>query len=492
VPTHASARILTEILRGELRFDGLVLSEGGGLETLVYEGIARDRKQAGQLALRAGVDVGISYESGYMLDLVASVREGVVPEALVDRAVRRILRQKIRLGLFERSQADLGHAERTVRNPDHQRLALEAAREGIVLLKNAGGLLPLDRTRIRSIAVIGPNADDARNQLGDYTASTVLQEVVTVLEGVRRAAPASAIAYVRGCDVTGGGVNEIERAAQAARRADVAIVVVGENEWRARRGDERTGTSGEGFDAATLELTGLQDDLVRAVTASGTPTVVVLVNGRPLAVRWIAENVPAIVEAWVPGERGGEAVAEVLFGDTNPSGRLPVTVPRHVGQLPVVYSQPRSKVYWLKEGWGIRYVDLDPAPLFPFGHGLSYTRFDYSDLRLSAEEIDPGQTLDVRVDVRNGGSRAGMETVQLYLRDVVSSVSTPALQLRGFRKLALDPGASATVTFTLTPADLSLYDQGLKRVVEPGDFEVMIGASSADTRLSGRFAVRTP
>jgi beta-glucosidase len=492
VPVHASARILTDILRGELRFEGLVLSEGGGLQTLVYEGIARDRKHAGQLALRAGVDVGISYEPGYMLDLVASVREGVVPEALVDRAVRRILRQKFRLGLFERSQADPGHAQRTVRSPDHQRLALEAAREGIVLLKNAGGLLPLDRTRVRSIAVIGPNADDARNQLGDYTASTVLQTVVTVLEGVRRAAPAAAIAHVRGCDVTGGDGSGIERAAEAARRSDVAIVVVGENEWHARRGEERTGTSGEGFDSATLELTGRQEDLVRAVVASGVPTVVVLVNGRPLAIPWIAENVPAIVEAWIPGERGGEAVAEVLFGDTNPSGRLPVTVPRHVGQLPVVYSQPRSKAWWLKEGWGIRYVDLDPAPLFPFGHGLSYTRFDYSDLLLSAAEIDPEESLDVRVDVRNAGRRAGKETVQLYLRDVVSSVSTPVLQLHGFRKVALEPGARATVSFTLTPDDLSLYDQEMKRVVEPGEFEVTIGASAADIRLARRFAVRGP
>jgi len=492
VPTHASARILTDILRGELRFDGLVLSEGGGISTLVYEGVARDQKQAGQLALRAGVDVGISYEPGYMLDLLASVREGLVPEALVDRAVRRILRQKIRLGLFERSQADLEHALSTVHNPDHRRLTLEAAREGIVLLKNDGGLLPLDRTRLRSIAVIGPNADDAKNQLGDYTANTVLQEVVTILEGVRRAAPLATVTHVRGCDVTPGGRDEIEKAAQAAAQADVAIVVVGENEWQARRGEERIGTSGEGFDAATLELTGRQEELVRAVVVAGKPTVVVLVNGRPLAIRWIAEHVPAIVEAWIPGERGGEAVAEVLFGDANPSGRLPITVPRHAGQLPVVYSQPPSKAYWLKEGWGVRYVDLDPAPLFPFGHGLSYTTFDYRNLRLGAPEIDPHGRQEVRVDVRNTGARPGSETVQLYLRDVVSSVTTPVLQLRGFRKVALDPGASATVAFTLTPSDLSLWNARLERVVEPGEFQVMVGASSADIRLRESFTIRPP
>jgi beta-glucosidase len=489
VPTHASAWILTDILRGELRFEGLVLSEGGGLSTLVYEGVARDAKQAGQLALRAGVDVGISYESGYMLDLLASVREGAVPEALVDRAVRRILRQKLRLGLFERRQADVDRALETVHNAEHRQLALEAAREGIVLLKNEGSLLPLDRKSIRSIVVIGPNADDPKNQLGDYTARTVLQDVVTVLEGVRAAVPGARVTHVRGCDVTPSPLDEITKAKQAASEADVAIVVVGENEWQARRGEERVGTSGEGFDAATLELTGRQEDLVRAVVAAGKPTVVVLINGRPLATRWIAANVPAIVEAWVPGERGGEAVAEVLFGDTNPSGRLPVTVPRHAGQLPVVYSQPRSKAYWLKEGWGVRYVDLDPTPLFSFGHGLSYTTFEYSNLRLGATEIRPDGALDVSVDVRNSGARRGAETVQLYVKDVVSSVTTPVLQLRGFRKVALAPGEKTTVTLTLTPRDLSLYDQRLRRVVEPGEFEVLVGASSADIRLRGNFAV---
>src|SRR5262249_6168934 len=233
----------------------------------------------------------------------------------------------------------------------------------------------------------------------------------TVLEGVRRSAPESRITHVRGCDVTGRDAGEIEKAVAAARQTDAAIVVVGENEWQARRGDERLGTSGEGFDSATLELMGLQEDLVRAVVATGTPTVVVLVNGRPLATRWIAEHVPAVVEAWVPGERGGEAVAEVLFGDVNPSGKLPVTIPRHAGQLPVAYNQPRSKAHWLEKGWGVRYVDLDPRPLYPFGHGLSYTTFDYARLRLSAQQIAPDSSIDVALDVRNTGGRRGMETV---------------------------------------------------------------------------------
>jgi beta-glucosidase len=490
VPAHGSEFLLTDVLRGELRFEGLVLGEGRGLETLIHEGVARDQKEAGQQALRAGLDVGINYEAAYMLELLASVREGAVPEALVDRAVRRVLRQKVRLGLFERHQADLEHALATVHSAEHQRLALEAARESLVLLKNEGGLLPLDRTRLRTVAVIGPNADDEKNLLGDYTAKTVLQDVVTVLEGIRAKAPGARVTHVRGCDVTPTPLDEIAKARRAASEADVAIVVVGENEWQAVRGEERVGTSGEGYDAATLELTGRQEELVQAVVAAGKPTVVVLVNGRPLATRWIAANVPAVVEAWVPGEKGGLAVAEVLFGEVSPSGRLPVTVPRHVGQLPVAYDQPRSKEWWLKNGWGKSYVDLDPTPLYPFGHGLTYTTFEYANLRTSAREIRPGGTLDVSVDVRNTGGRAGRETVQLYVKDVVSSVTTPVLQLRGFRKVALQPGEKATVTLTLTPRDLALYDRQMKRVVEPGEFKVMVGASSSDIRLTGSFFVR--
>jgi beta-glucosidase len=275
-----------------------------------------------------------------------------------------------------------------------------------------------------------------------------------------------------------------------AAASDVAIVVLGENEWQARRDGERVGTSGEAFDAATLELTGLQQGLVRAVVASGTPTVVVLINGRALATRWIAEHVPVILEAWIPGERGGQAIAEVLFGDVEPSGRLPVTIPRHVGQLPVYYDQPRSKRYWIEEGWGRPYVDLNPSPLFAFGHGLSFTRFEYERLELGATEIGPGEGLDVDVTLRNVGGRAGSEVVQLYVRDVVSSVSRPVMQLRGFEKVRLSPGEATTVRLRLEPAHLALLDRQMQRLVEPGEFEVLVGASSADIRLSAGFRVR--
>lgn len=487
VPVHASEWILTDILRKEFGFKGLVLSEGGGIGTLVYEGLAATQKEAGQLAVKAGVDVGISYESGYMLDMIASVKEGKVPMSLIDRAVRRILEQKFRLGLFEGPGVDPVKAERTVHNQAHQDLALEAARKAIVLLKNEKSLLPL-RKDIGSIAVIGPNADDPRNQLGDYVSTTVLQDVTTVLEGIRAAvSPATKVAYVKGCDVIGTDVDEIDKAKEAAAGAEVAVVVVGENEWQAAGGK---GTDGEGYDAATLELTGLQNDLVRAVIGTGTPTVVVLINGRPLAVREIAGRVPAVVEAWIPGEKGGQAVAEVLFGAVNPSGKLPVTFPRHAGQLPAYYDAKKSKEYWIKEGWGHPYADMEPTPLYPFGHGLSYTTFAYGKLGLSAAEVGPKDPVEVRVDVRNSGERYGEEIVQLYVRDVVSSVATPVMALKGFARVGLEPGAARTVTFTLTSEHLALLDRNMARVVEPGEFKVLVGSSSADIRAEGSFVMR--
>jgi len=486
VPAHASRKWLTRVLRNELRFRGLVLSEGGGIGTLVYTGLARNQKEAGQLALRAGVDVGISYESGYMLDLAESIREGRVPMALLDRAVARVLRQKFRLGLFERPYVDVERAVRGVPREAHRRLALEAARESIVLLKNEGGLLPLDKS-LRSVAVIGPNADDAFNLCGDYRSRVVLQDIVTILEGIRAIVSSDTrVTYVKGCNILGEELNEIEQAAEAARAADVAIVVVGEAEWRSPEA-----TSGEGWDLASLDLTGLQQDLIQAVHATGTPTVVVLVNGRPLSIRWTAEHVPAIVEAWLPGEMGGKAVAEVLFGEVNPSGKLPLTVPRHSGQLPVYYNHMPSKAYWLAEHWVGRapYADLPAAPLWNFGHGLSYTEFAYSGLEIRPQQIHAGGDVTVRFTVKNTGRRAGAEVAQLYLRDVASSVVRPVKELRRFRKIRLKPGEERTVAFTLHPDDLEFLDEHLEPVIEPGTFRVMVGASSSDIRLQGEFEV---
>ncbi len=485
MPTHGSEKLLTQILRHELDFRGLVLSEGFGFETLLYESIVATQQEAGALALEAGLDVNITYEDAYLGPLIDAVRQGRVPMAWIDRAVRRVLESKFRLGLFERPTVDPDRAVQVVHCREHQDLALQVAREGIVLLKNEQDLLPLS-DKLASIAVIGPNADDGVNQLGDYTTGRVLQPITTVLAGIRtRVAPETLVTVARGCEVLGEDRSGFDEAIAAAKQADVAIVVVGEKQGNFFVGDW-TATDGERFDVASLDLTGVQEELIRAVHETGTPTVVVLINGRPLSIHWTAEHVPAIVEAWFPGERGGEAVAEVLFGDVNPSGRLPITIPHHVGQLPAYYNCKPSKAYWVAQSG---YVDMPSTPLYEFGFGISYTRFEYGNLQIDPPEIAPSGTVRVSLDVTNVGRRQGREVVQLYIRDVLSSVVTPVKQLRGFEKVALQPGETQTVSLVLSPEDLCLLDREMHWVVEPGAFEVMVGASSADIRLRGEFRV---
>ena len=487
IVTHGSERILTTILREELGFKGLVFTEGMGVATLQYEGVALTQKEAGRLALIAGVDVEQSWEHAYMNPLKENVKEGKVSMETIDRSVRRILRLKFLLGLFENPYVNVNRAVRISHCEEHQELALQAAREGIVLLKNENNLLPLDKN-LKSIAVIGPNADHDLNLLGDYIAKPVLQDVVTVLDGIKNiVSPDTEIQYVKGCDVLDTKVNKIRQARRAARNADVAIVVVGENERHAPGGK---GTDGEGRDVCDLDLTGLQEDLVKAVYETGTPTIVVLINGRPLSIRWIAKHVPAIVEAWLPGEKGGDAVAEVLFGDYNPSGRTTITFPRHVGQLPVYYNYKPSKAYWIQRSGGEGYVDISATPLFEFGYGLSYTKFEYSNLQITPQSIGPAGEVHITVDVKNAGDRDGCEVVQLYINDVVSTVSTPIKELKGFEKIALSPREKKTVEFKLTPEHLSLLNQHLEPVVEPGTFDIMIGSSSEDIMLKGSVTVR--
>jgi beta-glucosidase len=491
VPTHSSEKILTKILREELGFKGLVLGEGGGLSTVIYEGIASNQKEAGAVTLKAGVDVGISYEPAYMKPLIENVEEGRVSMDLIDRAVRRVLYQKFRLGLFDHPYVDPERAVQLVHSKQHQDLALRTAREGIVLLKNDKNTLPL-RKDLKSIAVIGPNADNPMNQLGDYTAERVLQHVVTVLEGIKgKVSPATKVTYVKGCEVVKNDKRGFAEAVQAARNAEVAVVVVGESQGNRDASDraERP-TVGEGYDVASLDLTGVQEDLVRAVHETGTPTIVILINGRPLSIRWTAEHIPAILEAWEPGEKGGEAVADVLFGDYNPSGRLPITIPRHVGQLPAYYDYKPSKAYWIGHGWGERYVDMPATPLYEFGFGLSYSKFEYSNLRIDPPATGTGGSVHVSVEVKNTGGRGGVETAQLYIHEVVGTVSTPVKQLRGFQKVALKAGETKTVTFTLTPEGLALLNRDMHWVVEPGPFDIMVGSSSEDIRLKSTLEVK--
>jgi len=488
VPAHGSEKWLNRVLREELGFKGIVMSEGNGFETLIYEHVVPTQKEAGALALRAGVDLNITYEPAYMRPLIENVEEGRVPMELVDRALRRVLEQKVKLGLFEQPYVDSETAVRVVHSKEHQDLALQTAREGIVLLKNEHGLLPLKKT-LKSIAVIGPNADNAVNQLGDYGPKKVLQHVVTVLEGIKgKVSPATHVEYVKGCDVFGPDRGTFQKAIEAAKGADAAVVVVGEN----TRYSDNGGSNGEGRDIASLDLTGLQENLVQALVATGTPTVLVLINGRPLSIRWEAKHVPAILEAWNPGERGGEAVADVLFGDYNPGGRLAITVPRSVGQLPAYYNYKPSKAYWINRGWTHEggYVDMPGTPLYPFGYGLSYTEFRYSNLRVDPPELGSEGDAHVSVDVENVGKRAGTETVQLYLHERYAPVSTPVKQLRGFQRVALKPAEKKTVTLTLTSEDLMLLDRDMHWAVVPGTFDIMIGKSSEDIALKGALEVK--
>jgi beta-glucosidase len=483
IPVHSSDELLTSVLRGDLGFRGIVLSEGGGISELIRHHIASSQQEAGSIALRSGVDAGISFEDAWLDSLTIAVREGKVNMSLIDRAVRRILTQKFELGLFEHPYVNSSRAGSVVHSEKHQELALQVAREGVVLLKNKNNLLPVNRN-VRSIAVIGPNADDEINQLGDYTSVNIpdSQEIISVLEGIRsRAGKDTRVSYVKGCEVTGTSLNEIRKAEQAARRSDLAVVVVGESVGYTNP----VQTVGEHNDISSLALTGMQEELVKAVCATGTPTIVVLINGRPLSIGWIAENVPAVIEAWFCGEKGGLAIADVIFGDYNPSGRLPVTIPRNAGQLPYYYNYRHSRENEL----GRAYADASALPLYDFGFGLSYTNFTYNNLEISPKENGVDGDIMVSLDVTNTGKRSGTEVVQLYLSDEKSTVTRPVKELKGCAKTWLEPGQTERVSFVLHPSDLAIYDRNMKRIVEPGRFNVLVGHSSGDISLKGTFTL---
>ena len=487
IPAHGSEFLLTKILRNELGFEGLVMSEGSGLRTLSYLGLAKNRKEEGEMAIKAGLDVGISFDDGYLKNMIESVKEGKVSMDLVDRAVKRVLELKFLLGLFENPYIDPEYALRVTHTDESKKVALNAAREGIVLLRNENKILPVKK-HINRIAVIGPNADNKKNQLGDYTSKVVLQDVVTVLDGIKaKVSPDTSVEYVKGCDVIGNENNEIAKAVKIAEKADLAVVVLGENEWLT---PNNQGTNGEGYDVASLDLTGLQEDLLKAVYETGTPVILVLINGRPLSIRWAAEKIPAIVEAWLPGEMGGHAVADIIFGNYNPSGKLPITVPRHVGQLPMYYNYMPGKQHWINTGWAKAYTDIPASPLWEFGFGLSYTKFEYSNLQINPKETGAWGEIKVSADIQNTGEIMGDEVAQLYIRDVLSSVTVPVKELKGFKKIRLEPGEKKRVEFRLTHEDLALINRYLEQVVEPGTFEVMIGSSSQDIRLNGVLEIK--
>ncbi len=471
---HSSEKMLTKLLREELDFKGIVVSEGGGLETSITERHAATPKEAGILDIKAGVDVGISIEDAYLSGLIESVNEGKVSMELIDRAVGRILRLKFQMGLFEHPYVDPEYALRVVHTEESKQTALQASRESIVLLKNEKNILPLKKD-IRSIVVIGPDSDDSIKQIGDYFPHSIPQEIVTVLQGIKKKiSPKTKLSYVKGCDIIGEKLNEIEKARAAAKNADIAIVVIGEDGGN---------TDGEGHDMANLDLTGMQEDLLKAVYETGTPVVAVLINGRPLSIRWTAAHIPAIVDAWMCGEQGGNAVADVLFGDYNPGGKLPITFPRHSGQFPFYYNHSVTKS-------GANYIDMPGTPLYEFGYGLSYTKFEYSNLHIDPKETGTEGEIEITADVKNTGSLKGDEVVQLYINDEISSTSKPAKELKGYERIGLEPGEKKTVRFKLLPQDIALYDRSMNFVVEPGAFKVMVGSSSGDIRLKGEFEIK--
>ncbi|MGI6148399.1 MAG: glycoside hydrolase family 3 N-terminal domain-containing protein [Limnochordia bacterium] len=489
VPCTSSKELLTDLLRGEWGFDGIVVSDYGSIPMLYTDHrVATSMQEAGILALEAGLDLELPTTECYGEFVAAAVREGLLSEKTVDQAVRRILRLKFKLGLFENPFVKEDGFEALFETPAQRDLAREAARQSLVLLKNEGGLLPID-TRFRRIAVIGPSADSTRNLLGDYTYGARVEdqaghvEVISILEGIRRrAGDGYEIVYAPGLDdVMSCSREGFAQAVKAAQSADLAIVVVGGRSGLSR-GNPAANTDGEGHDRTELTLTGAQEELIRAVFASGTPVVAVVVSGRPLAVEWLAENVPAIVQAWLPGSEGGSAVADILFGVCDPGGRLPVSIPRSVGQLPVHYN--RTFISANRD-----YVASDGRARYPFGHGLSYTEFRYDSLRLSTAELPIAGQITISASVTNVGTRGGWEVVQLYVRDVAASVTRPVKELKGFHKVWLEPGETCAVDFTLAADQLALWNTHLQLVVEPGEFEVMVGRSSEDIRLMDRFTI---
>ena len=498
VPSHANRWLLEDVLRKEMGFGGYTYSDWGGvIMNFNLHHVAGSPAEAGAMAIAAGVDLEAPGPACFR-HLAGLVQTGRVPESEIDKAASRVLCVKFRAGLFDgRPDAALEDLPRIARCAEHVALSRRIAEESIVLLKNDRELLPLDSAKIKSLAVIGPNADQV--QFGDYCWSKNNRDGVTVLRGLReRLGDQVVIHYAKGCDLAGQGTNGFASAVEAAKKSDVAVVVLGDTSMiLSGVGWEdptlpASGTVGEGYDVTNPVPPGVQEDLVRAVLAAGKPVVVVFLNGRPYSVPWMQRQVPAIVEAFYPGEQQGHAVADVLLGRVNPSGRLSMTVPQSAGHIPTVHDyKPSGRGYYHKPGapekLGRDYVFSSPDPLWAFGFGLSYTTFEYGALKIVTSAIGPDTVAKVSFVVKNTGGRVGKEVAQVYIRDEVSSVTTPVMRLAGFEKIELSPGESRTVTVTISPSELSLWNIAMKRVVEPGWFSVLVGASAADIRLRGRF-----
>ncbi|UHG89648.1 glycoside hydrolase family 3 N-terminal domain-containing protein [Spirosoma oryzicola] len=492
IPCSANPYLLKTVLRDQWHFNGYVVSDLSSISGLMSNHrVAATPADAAALAINAGLDSDLS-GYGFGKALQEAVDKGAVSTAVLDTAVSRVLRMKFAMGLFESPYVSSEKARSEVRTASHVALARQVARESITLLKNKDNALPLAKT-LKRIAVIGPNADNVYNQLGDYTAPQAEGAVVTVLQGIRNKLGANAqINYVKGCSIRDTATNSIADAVAAAKQAEVAVVVLGGSSARDFKTEyQNTGAakvsatsvsdmeSGEGFDRVSLDLMGKQLELLQAVMKTGTPVVLVLIKGRPLNLNWPAANVPAIVDAWYPGQEGGNAIADVLFGDYNPAGRLTISVPKSVGQLPIYYNYKNPARH--------DYVEMDAKPLFPFGYGLSYSTFDYSGLQVQATPTASDVQVNVSFTLKNQSNRDGDEVVQLYISDRSSSVVSPAKQLKKFARVHLKAGEQKTLTFQLRAEDLMLLNPAMQWVAEKGTFSLLVGASSDDIRLKQDF-----
>ncbi|RGY32993.1 beta-glucosidase [Bacteroides sp. OF02-3LB] len=483
IPCTSNHYLLTQLLRNEWKFCGFVVSDLYSIEG-IHEShfVALTKENAAIQSVTAGVDVDLGGDA--YTNLCHAVQSGQMDKAVIDTAVCRVLRMKFEMGLFEHPYVDPKIAAKTVRRKEHIELARKIAQSSITLLKNENSILPLSKT-INKVAVIGPNADNRYNMLGDYTAPQEDSNVKTVLDGILTKLSPSRVEYVRGCAIRDTTVNEIEQAIEAARRSEVVIVVVGGSSARdfktsyketgaavAEEGSVSDMECGEGFDRASLSLLGRQQELLESLQKTGKPLIVVYIEGRPLEKNWASEYADALLTAYYPGQEGGNAIADVLFGDYNPSGRLPISVPRSVGQIPVYYNKKAPRNH--------DYVEVSSSPLYSFGYGMSYTTFEYSDLQVVQKSA---RCFEVSFKVKNTGKYDGEEVSQLYMRDEYASVVQPMKQLKHFERFYLKKGEEKKVTFVLTEEDFFLVNYTLKKVVESGNFHLMIGAASNDIRL---------
>lgn len=476
IPASANYLTLTQILRNEWGFDGFVVSDWNSIAELINHGIAKDKKEAAFKGIAAGVDMDMAGDVGsgnvYLPYLKSLVEEGLISEETINKSAERILRIKFRFGLFEHPYVDSIFFAKNIPSKEERDLAaLQLSRESIVLLKNEENLLPLKK-ELNSIAVIGPLADNQEDPLGPWSTNPIVEDVVTVLKGIReKVSDGTNVTYAKGCAIESMDRSGFDEAVKIARGSDMVIMVMGESR----------DMSGEAGSRADINLPGVQLELIQKIYELGKPVAIVLMNGRPMTIEWIDENIPAVVESWFLGTQTGNAVADVLFGDFNPCGKLPVSFPRYVGQIPVNYNyKSTGRPYNPNQKFTSRYIDYPNSPLYPFGFGLSYSEYTYSNLKLQKLKIKKNENVKAWIDITNNGKAAGKEVVQLYIRDLAASVTRPVKELKGFQKIELKPGETKTVEFTITPKMLSLLDINLKEIIESGEFRLMIGGNSED------------